>query len=113
MEKVPSLSSRIETFKLFVEQLGKGAVIWRFDPMILTDDISVDDLLGKVRNIGDQLKDYTEKLVFSYADIAMYKKVKHNLEASGIPYHEWETEQMEEFADCFSSMARTEQADGA
>ena len=99
LEKVPSLANRIETFKLLVEQLGKGAVIWRFDPMILTDDISVDDLLMKVQNIGDQLKDYTEKLVFSYADIAMYKKVKHNLEANGIPYHEWNVEQMEEFAD--------------
>lgn len=74
LEKVPSLTNRIETFKMLVEQLGKGSVIWRFDPMILTDDISVDDLLRKVQNIGDQLKDYTEKLIFSYADIAMYKK---------------------------------------
>lgn len=104
LEKVPSLANRIETFKLLVEQLGKGCVIWRFDPMILTDDISIDDLLKKVQNIGDQLKDYTEKLVFSYADIAMYKKVRHNLEASGIPYHEWDIEQMEEFADKLSTM---------
>ena len=74
--------------------------------MILTDDISVDNLLQKVQYIGDQLKDYTEKLVFSYADIAMYRKVKHNLEANGIPYHEWEIEQMEEFADKLSSMNR-------
>ena len=95
LEKVPSLASRIETFKLLVEQLGKGAVIWRFDPMILTDNISVDDLLQKVQNIGDQLKDYTEKLVFSYADIGTYRKVKYNLEANGIPYHEWDTKQME------------------
>ncbi len=106
LERVPSLASRIDTFKLLVGQLGKGAVIWRFDPMILTDDISVDDLLRKVQNIGDQLKDYTEKLVFSYADIAMYRKVKHNLEANGIPYHEWGIEQMEEFADKLSAMNR-------
>ena len=106
LEKVPSLASRIETLKLLVEQLGKGTVVWRFDPMILTDNISVDDLLQKVQNIGDQLKDYTEKLVFSYADIAMYRKVKHNLEVCGIPYHEWNTTQMEEFADKLSLMNR-------
>ncbi len=106
LEKVPPLANRIETFKLLVEQLGKSAVIWRFDPLILTDDISVDDLLRKVQNIGDQLKEYTEKLVFSYADIALYKKVKYNLESNGIPYHEWETEQMEEFADKLSVMNR-------
>ena len=59
-----------------------------------------------MRNIGDQLKDFTEKLVFSYADIAMYKKVKHNLEVNGIPYNEWETEQMEDFAEKLSAMNR-------
>ena len=53
LEKVPSLTSRIETFKLLVEQLGKGAVIWRFDPMILTGNISIDDLICKVQNIGE------------------------------------------------------------
>lgn len=104
LEKVPTLASRIETFKLLVEQLGKGAVIWRFDPMILTDNLTVDVLLQKVQNIGDQLKGYTEKLVFSYADIALYRKVKHNLEVSGIPYHEWTIEQMEEFASKLSKM---------
>jgi hypothetical protein len=106
LEKVPSLAYRIETFKLLVEQLGKGAVVWRFDPMILTDDVSVTDLLQKVQNIGDQLKDYSEKLVFSYADIAMYKKVKRNLEVNGITYHEWDTKQMEEFAMNLSAINR-------
>lgn len=106
LEKVPLLANRIETFKLLVEQLGKGRVVWRFDPMILTDNISIDDLLRKVQNIGDQLKDYTEKLVFSYADIAIYKKVKRNLEFSGIPFHEWNIVQMEEFADKLSAMNR-------
>ena len=72
--------------------------------MILTDDISVADLLQKVKFIGDQLKDYTEKLVFSYADIAMYRKVKHNLEVNGIAYHEWEIDQMEELADKLSAL---------
>lgn len=106
LEKVPSLEKRIETFKLLVERLDKGSVVWRFDPLILTDDISVDDLLAKVQNIGDQLKGYTEKLVFSYADIALYKKVKANLERNGIPYHEWTEEQMEIFAQRLSVMNR-------
>jgi len=79
-------------------------VIWRFDPLILTDDISVDDLLAKVQRIGEQLKGFTEKLVFSYADIAIYKKVKVNLEKSGIPYHEWTVEQMDDFARRLSQM---------
>lgn len=104
LEKVPSLASRIETFKMLVNRLGKGSVVWRFDPLILTDDISIDDLLSKVQKVGDQLKGYTEKLVFSYADIKTYKKVKSNLERNGIPYHEWNEILMEEFARKLSVM---------
>ena len=95
---VPPLEERIDTFKRLVDKLGKGRVIWRFDPLILTDQIGFDDLLRKVENIGDQLKGYAEKLVFSFADIASYKKVKANLEKSNINYSEWLPEQMVEFA---------------
>lgn len=104
LEKVPSLEKRIETFKLLVERLGKGAVVWRFDPMILTDNISIEELLAKVQYIGDQLKGYTEKLVFSYVDIALYKKVKNNLGKNKVTYHEWTEEQMEIFAQKLSVM---------
>lgn len=101
---VPPLANRIDTFKRLVDKLGPGHVIWRFDPMILTDCIAVDDLLKKVENIGEQLKGYTEKLVFSYADIAAYKKVKTNLQSNGINYHEWCEEEMIQFASALSSL---------
>ena len=101
---VPPLEKRIDTFKRLVDKLGEGRVIWRFDPLILTDQIGMDDLLRKVENIGDQLKDYTEKLVFSYADIALYKKVKANLEKSHVNYQEWTVPQMEEFAQRLSEL---------
>ena len=101
---VPPLEKRIDTFKRLVDQLGKGHVIWRFDPLILTDIIGLDDLLAKVENIGDQLQGYTEKLVFSYADIALYKKVKANLDKNHVNYAEWTTAQMEEFAQRLSEL---------
>ena len=101
---VKSLDYRIETFKMLSERLGNESVIWRFDPMILTDTISIYDLLRKVQNIGDQLKDSTKKLVFSYADIASYRKVKSNLEKNNIPYHEWNEELMDEFAKRLAEM---------
>ena len=95
---VRPLKERIETFKLLVEKLGKGAVVWRFDPLILTDTIGIDDLLRKIEYIGDQLLGYTEKLVFSFADIASYRKVKSNLEKNNINYCEWDETSMLEFA---------------
>lgn len=101
---VPPLAQRIDTFKRFSDKLGKEAVIWRFDPMILTDGISEDALLSKVEYIGNQLRDYTEKLVFSYADIGSYKRVKHNLMNNGIAYQEWDMKRMEVFAAGLSAM---------
>lgn len=101
---VPPLNQRIETFKQLVDILGKGSVIWRFDPLVLTDDISIDKLLAKIENIGNQIHDYTEKLVFSFADIKTYSKVEKNLMASHILYHEWTEEQMKEFAEKLVSL---------
>ena len=103
---VPKLSERIETFTQLVNKLGKGRVIWRFDPLLLTDDISIDALLSKIERIGDLLQGYTEKLVFSYADILSYRKVKANLEKSHIPYHEWMEPQMLEFAERLAELNR-------
>ena len=101
---VPNVDKRVETFKALVDKLGKGHVIWRFDPLLLTDTIDIDLLLKKIERIATQLVGYTEKLVFSYADILSYKKVKANLEASQIKYREWTIPEMEEFAQRIDEM---------
>lgn len=101
---VPILQDRIDTFKRLVDRLGFGKVIWRFDPMILTDQISTDDLIAKAQYIGDQLKGYTEKMVFSYADIRSYRKVQSNLEKNAINYKEFDEEDMHYVAKNLSNL---------
>lgn len=101
---VPPLTERIDTFKRLVERLGYGHVIWRFDPLILTDCIDIDSLISKIENIGDQLLGYTEKLVFSYADILSYRKVQSNLQKANINYIDWNEQQMSEFARRLSKL---------
>ena len=96
--RVPNVQSRIETFQQLSDKIGKEKVIWRFDPLVLTDKIGVDELLRKVENIGNQLKNYTEKLIFSFANIKIYKKVQNNLKSNSIPYHEFNERTMNEFA---------------
>lgn len=95
---VPSVEKRVDTFKRLVDRLGVGKVIWRFDPLILTDSISIDDLLRKAEAIGNALKGYTEKMVFSFADIAAYRKVRANLINNNIQYREFEEQDMLQFA---------------
>ena len=103
---VPTLTQRIDTFRRLVDALGIGAVVWRFDPLILTDRLNIDTLLRKIARISDALVGCTEKLVFSFADIESYKKVSRNLRQSGINYREWNEATMREFASRLSTLNR-------
>lgn len=100
------MAHRIDTFRKLVDVLGIGGVVWRFDPLILTDNINIDTLLEEIAHIADALAGYTEKLVFSFADIESYKKVSRNLRQSGIDYREWDEGAMREFASRLSAMNR-------
>lgn len=81
--KIPDLESRIDTFIELSEKLGKDKVVWRYDPLILSNEIGVDELLKKIEYIGGKLKNHTSKLVFSFVDINAYKKVISNLSETG------------------------------
>ena len=76
---VPPVAKRIETFKKLSALIGKEKVIWRFDPLIITPSIGPRELLKRIWNIGNQLKGFTDKLVFSFVDVKAYRKVQNNL----------------------------------
>lgn len=76
---VPSVEDRVETFKQLSGMIGEERVIWRFDPLIITPSITPRDLLTRIWNIGNKLKGYTDKLVFSFVDVKAYRKVQNNL----------------------------------
>jgi len=76
---LPKLSERIETFKHLAETTGKEKVLWRFDPLILSENIDIDTLLKRIKYIGDQIHPFTEKLIFSFVQISKYKKVREKL----------------------------------
>ena len=105
--KVPSVESRIKTFKELSQRIGKKRVVWRFDPLILTNEIDINELLRRVKRIGDVLHDYTEKLVFSFVDISIYKKVQSNLNKEQVAYIEWTPQLMNEFASKLSELNKS------
>ncbi len=83
---VPPLHNRIAVFKRLSDQIGKARVIWRFDPLVLTARIDARTLVEKIYRVGKKISNYTEKLVVSFADIAVYPNVRKNLDRAGIPY---------------------------
>lgn len=74
-----SLDKRIDDFIALSKRIGAGRVVWRFDPIILAPSITPRDILMRIWNIGNKLKPYTKKLVFSFVDVAAYRKVQNNL----------------------------------
>jgi len=76
---VPPLADRIETFKQLSGLIGKQKVIWRFDPLILSSQLTVEELLIRILELGNQLINHTDKLVFSFGDILRYRNVPKNM----------------------------------
>lgn len=101
---VPKLEKRIDTFKRLSDKIGKEKVIWRFDPLMLTNDLNIEHLMEKMEKIGNEIYGYTDKLVFSFADINIYKKVINNLNREKINYFEFNKDSMLTFAKALSEL---------
>ncbi len=104
---VPSVAKRIETFKKLSQLIGKEKVIWRFDPLIITPQHTPRMLLTKIWHIGNELKGYTDKLVFSFVDVKAYRKVQSNL-VKETPFFNKENVEQAEMTDA----QRTEIVEG-
>ena len=81
---IPSLNDRIDTFKQLSSIIGKEKIIWRYDPILVSNELSLPMILSRIKNIGDQIHEYTERLIISFVDIKPYEKVQHNVAISGI-----------------------------
>ena len=95
---VPSLNARIETFIRLSEKIGKDRVIWRYDPILRTKNLSLDEILDRIFRIGVKISPYTEKLVFSFADISNYSQVTYNLNKKDSSARELNKEEQHYFA---------------
>ena len=104
---VRKVADRINTFKTLSEKIGRDKVIWRFDPLIMTDTIDVQVLLDRIFKIGEQLSKHTNKLVISFADISTYRKVRSNLHKHKVNYKEFNPETMIEVAKGLKELNKT------
>lgn len=102
---VPFLCPR--SFRQLSEKIGKERVIWRFDQLIVTPQLTPRDPLVKLWNLGNKPKGLTDKLVFSFIDINGYRKVQNNLVKETNQFSKETIEQAE-----FTSVQMNEIADG-
>ncbi|MGD9611753.1 MAG: DUF1848 domain-containing protein [Kiritimatiellia bacterium] len=95
---LPPLAARLAAFRRLADRLGPDRVIWRLDPLLLTDRLGVPELLERAARLLAQLAPHTRRLVFSFADLAAYPAVRRNLARAGIAAREFAPAEMVEFA---------------
>lgn len=73
---VPVKAEIIETFKELSTKIGADKVIWRFDPILITDKIDVAYHIKYFEELAKRLEGYTTRCVISFVDL--YKKTVTN-----------------------------------
>lgn len=83
---VPDWTRGVATFKQLAAQTSPRHVLWRFDPIVLTNELRPDFYLKRFREIAAALHGATERCTFSFA--TYYGKVARRLKLAGIAYQE-------------------------
>ncbi len=76
-KNLPAKDTIIETFKELSKKIGSARVIWRYDPILLTDKIDCRYHYKYFDYIAAQLESFTGRCIISFLD--MYDKCKRNL----------------------------------
>ena len=82
-KSTPNPHIAIETFKELSQKIGKERVIWRYDPILLSNILTIDEHKRLFAKIAGLLKGYTQRVVISFADF--YAKTERNLKKVQIP----------------------------
>lgn len=65
---IPSLDSRIKTFKLLSGHVTPLRVVWRYDPIIISNFTPIQYHVERFSQIAEELKGYTKRVMVSVID---------------------------------------------
>lgn len=82
--RVPPLEKRIRDFQDLSRRLGRHRVVWRFDPLLLSDSFLLNELHQRVGSLFSRIGPYCERMVFSFVDIHGYRGVTRNMKTYGL-----------------------------
>ena len=63
---LPSKDELIQTFRTLSQKIGKDKVIWRYDPILLTDKIDIEYHKAEFSKLAESLKGHTDKCVINF-----------------------------------------------
>lgn len=91
----------IPAFRSLSKMLGRERVIWRYDPILLTERYTVDYHTKRFSEYCQALGDFTEKCTISFVD--SYKNIQRNLTVASVTIPTYE--QVLELTSSFSEAA--------
>ena len=71
---LPTVAQRIATFKKLSARIGAQRVMWRYDPVIISDTLDVKFHLKHFEQLASWLSGYTTQCIISFLDL--YPKVR-------------------------------------
>jgi hypothetical protein len=81
---VPVWQEEVKALRALSARTSPRHVTWRFDPILLTDELDASFHLQAFRSISSALEGSVERCVFSFA--TFYAKVRQQLKRAGIRY---------------------------
>lgn len=91
---VPLKNQVIDSFKRLSDRIGPHRMIWRYDPVFMTEKISMEYLLDSFEAVAKRLSGYTESVMTGF--LTMYKKTERNMAQTTV--RELTETEKEEFA---------------
>lgn len=80
---VPPIDESMATLIELSEQVGRQRIAWRYDPVLLTKDYTIERHFETFECMAEQLSPYIDRCIFSFVEMythgARCKKLEHNM----------------------------------
>lgn len=100
-KNVPRKNIIIDNFKELSDKIGSNRIVWRYDPILITDTIYLDYHIKYFEELAKRLSGFTNRCVISFVDL--YKKTVRNTLALNM--REPTIEEMHRFAHMMTEIA--------
>lgn len=74
---VPDIETSIETFLKLSQIVGGNRIAWRYDPILLTKNYTIETHFKTFEKIAERLAGNFDRCIFSFVE--MYKKLEYNM----------------------------------
>lgn len=99
---LPDKAKVVDSFKALSDKIGNNRVVWRYDPIIVSQQFPIEYHVDAFAKMCHLLKGYTNKCIFSYVDV--YDKIRKR--TKGIVDRECDIQTMLKIAAEFAKIAK-------